>query len=480
MDEFEEHEDKKSSKDIKSFYILKLILSFLSEKRKLKMIMYNKELQNSFLVNINDYKNKSGKYKIDGKNGKGKEFILNTNILIFEGEYLKGERNGKGKEYYDDGKLKFEGEYLNGKRWNGKGYNKQGHKEFEIKNGNGKVREYSYFGDYEFEGSFLNGERNGKGKEYYEEDEVKFFNEYLKKRRNEDEIKIDSCKKLAFKIQGKAVNYEGYNKDLLKFDGEYLNGERNGKGIEYYQDHILKFIGEYLNGKRNGKGKEFYDDGKLKFDGEYFKDKKWNGKGYNKNGEIVFEIKNGNGKGKEYYDDGELKFEGEYLNGKRNGKGKEYYDNYEGEYLNGKRNGKGKEYYDNGNLKFEGEYLNGERGDGKVYKAYKNNSIIEFCFNDYNVFERPSLKEEIIGKEKEYYDDGELKFEGEYLNGKRNGKGKEYYDNGKLKFEGEYLNGKRWNGKIFYKKGYKEIELKEGKESYDDDDFSIDIDDLIF
>ena len=44
---------------------------------------------------------------------------------------------------------------------------------------------------------------------------------------------------------------------------------------------------------------------------------------------------------------------------------------------------------------------------------------------------------------KEYYNNGELMFEGEYLNGKRNGKGKEYDYNGKLEFEGEYLNGKR-------------------------------------
>ena len=36
--------------------------------------------------------------------------------LIFEGEYLKGKRwNGKGKEYSNNGKLKFESEYLNGK-----------------------------------------------------------------------------------------------------------------------------------------------------------------------------------------------------------------------------------------------------------------------------------------------------------------------------------------------------------------------------
>ena len=38
----------------------------------------------------------------------------------------------------------------------------------------------------------------------------------------------------------------------------------------------------------------------------------------------------------------------------------------------------------------------------------------------------------------EYYSIGdELKFEGEYLNGKRHGKGKEFYSNGKLKFDGE-------------------------------------------
>ena len=36
--------------------------------------------------------------------------------LIFEGEYLNGERNGKGKEYYYNGNLEFEGEYLNGER----------------------------------------------------------------------------------------------------------------------------------------------------------------------------------------------------------------------------------------------------------------------------------------------------------------------------------------------------------------------------
>ena len=52
----------------------------------------------------------------------------------------------------------------------------------------------------------------------------------------------------------------------------------------------------------------------------------------------------------------------------------------------------------------------------------------------------------MIDKVKEY--ENILKFEGEYLFGKRNGKGKEYDINGKLIYEGEYINGKRINVNI--------------------------------
>ena len=52
-----------------------------------------------------------------------------------------------------------------------------------------------------------------------------------------------------------------------------------------------------------------------------------------------------------------------------------------------------------------------------------------------------------------------MRFEGEYLNGKRNGKGKEYYEDGNILFEGEYLNGERWNG---YEKKYDTNSFCEG------------------
>ena len=56
-------------------------------------------------------------------------------------------------------------------------------------------------------------------------------------------------------------------------------------------------------------------------------------------------------------------------------------------------------------------------------------------------------KEEIGGKIKEYdsYCHG-LLFEGLYANRKRNGEGKEYNEDGQLIFEGEYLDGKKWKG----------------------------------
>ena len=58
---------------------------------------------------------------MEKKNGKGKEYNKYTGKLIFEGEYLNGKKwNGKCIEYYNNSKLKFEGEYLNGEKKKGK------------------------------------------------------------------------------------------------------------------------------------------------------------------------------------------------------------------------------------------------------------------------------------------------------------------------------------------------------------------------
>ena len=131
-------------------------------------------------------------------------------------------------------------------------------------------------------------------------------------------------KKIIYSIKdgkGFIKEYNNYNK--LIFEGEYVNGERNGKGKEY-DNGKLKYEGEYLNGERNGKVKEYYGDGKLKFKGEYLNGKKWSGNGYNEKGDVEFKIQDGKGFIKEYNKYGKLNYEGEYSFGKLNGKGKEY------------------------------------------------------------------------------------------------------------------------------------------------------------
>ena len=129
-----EKKEKRNLFFIKAQYTITNISLLIEQKQKLRLLNYNKELQKLLNININDYQNMSGKHKIGGKNGIGKEYILHTMRLIFEGEYVNGKTNGKGKEYYEDDELKFEDEYINGKKWNGMGYydNKI---EYEIKEG---------------------------------------------------------------------------------------------------------------------------------------------------------------------------------------------------------------------------------------------------------------------------------------------------------------------------------------------------------
>ena len=79
-----------------------------------------------------------------------------------------------------------------------------------------------------------------------------------------------------------------------------------------------------------------------------------------------------------------------------------------------KRNGKGKEYYYNGRIKFEGEYLNNKKLIGKEYEQNRN---IIYKLNY------------IIGKGKEFVRHAnrtKLLYEGEYLNGEHHRKRKEY------------------------------------------------------
>ena len=380
-------------KKIRSSNLSKLIFSHIDERQKLKLVKCNKSLQRKIDISLINYKLFSGKYLLYESNIKVKEFNIINNILIFEGVYLNGKRNGLGKEYYNNGKLKFEGKFLNGKR-NGKGkeyynsgalkfdgeylnnkiligtlYDENGYIIHEYNNINGIKKEYDYNGTLIFEGEYSNGERNGKGKEYNYNGLLKFEGNYIDGKRNgygkeyDDNYLIfegiyfndkkwegkgyNILKNFVYQLKGGRGSIKEYNKGELKFEGDYVNGERNGMGKEYNDKGELIFEGEYLNGLKNGKGKEYHDNGELCYEGDYIKGLKY-------------------GKGKEYNEKGELAFEGEFIADKRwSGKGKYYkpYDvlRYEGFYLDGKKNGFGKEYDCDGDLIYIGEFSNEEK-----------------------------------------------------------------------------------------------------------------------
>ena len=455
---------------------------YFSGKEKIKKD--NDEFQENIYVNgilwtgfkSDDYSNKYisksdklfyGEY-LNGKRwkGNGKE-LYPDNKIKFEGDYDKGKRI-KGKEYYEEGKLKFEGEYLNGKYFNGKGYSFSGEETYEIKEGKNIPEDFNKYG-LRYEGEF-NEERSGKGKEYFK-NKLIYEGEFLEGKR-----------------EGKGKEYS--DNGNLKYEGEYINGEKNGKGKEYYDNGKLKYEGEYINGEKNGIGKEYDQEGNLEKEGIFYKGKIYNGKVYSpkKNsyeGEYFAGKKHGKGKeygrggllffegeyyfnkrkkGKEYDYDGKIEFEGEYLDYEK-WKGKEYKKGkliFDGEYKRGEKwTGKIKEYDYKGDLEFEGEYLFGQKhGYGKYYYRYG-----KVMFEGEYLYDK-----EWKGKEY-YYSNEELEGEYEYLYGEKNGKAIEYFKGGKLRFEGEYLNNRKWKGKGYNPKGELIYEINKGKQPEEEYDF---------
>ena len=83
-----------------------------------------------------------------------------------------------------------------------------------------------------------------------------------------------------------------------RYVGQVVNGLREGKGIEYYNDGN-RYEGDFRNGKREGKGIYYHKNGNI-YEGDYKNDV-------------------GNGKGIFYYNNGDREM-GDYYNGKKIGK----------------------------------------------------------------------------------------------------------------------------------------------------------------
>ena len=125
-------------------------------------------------------------------------------------------------------------------------------------------------------------------------------------------------------MQGKGKLYN--KKAELIFEGEFNENKIwNGYGKEYFNQEeedyesnlIIKYEGEYHNGKKNGKGKEFCEKGQAIFEGIFLNDELYEGikKEYNEEGKIIMEggIKKGKLNGKVKISKNDFEFDGEYL-----------------------------------------------------------------------------------------------------------------------------------------------------------------------
>ena len=79
-------------RNVKSTYFINDIFTFINDKRKFEIVLYNKNIQKILGLTILDFRRISGKYIIGDPNKEGKEYNYKGELL-FEGEYLNGKRN---------------------------------------------------------------------------------------------------------------------------------------------------------------------------------------------------------------------------------------------------------------------------------------------------------------------------------------------------------------------------------------------------
>ena len=211
----------------------------------------------------------------------------------YKGEIKNGKMNGLGVLTYPYDEKNIVGEWKNGKEWNTKHQNKDGKIIGKFEDGEWILKW----------GVLYFGFRNGKVGHYTEKWEG-FENED-----NRDFSKYEGEIKNGFPNGQGILTFP----DGERYVGEYKDGERNGQGTYTWNDGG-KYVGEYKDGLKNGQGTYTFlngdkyegewkegeqDDGThtwsdgYKYVGSWKGGQMWNGRGYDKNGNIKRKWVNG-------------------------------------------------------------------------------------------------------------------------------------------------------------------------------------------
>ena len=360
---------------------------------------------------------KSTPYVNNLKQGVGYEFNKAGNIItiiryrrneIIDYELInrydkENRRVGVWKEFYSNGNIKEEINYVDGKL---NGYRK-------IYDQFGKLVDVYYYKNGEVDLTENDFESNIDIKEEFDKNDNLVFRGSFK---NKKPIGVHRF----FNIKGEVVNSKTYDIDgNLIADGIVLkNGWKNGDWIYYYTNKNKQAEGKYVNGKKHGKWIYYYDNKKIQQTGSY------------SNGKF-------NGNWKWYYKTGELLKDEYYLYGKPDGESIEYdiYGNVitKGNYIDGLKEGNWN--YVIGDQKYSGNYVMGEK-DGEWESYFLQEETLSFKGN--------YIRGREDGKHTYFYPDGHIMDERYYDEGEKVKSWSKYDEYGNLIIVVQYKNGNEY------------------------------------
>lgn len=369
-----------------------------------------------------------------------KKFYYENGVVSSEGLLVDGLPEGLWKTYFESGQLKTIGERRQNKlegKWFF--YRENGNLERvinytnDVKNGLEEV--YSTEGILTVGYHYENDKKNGTALHYFSDGSISKELEFIEGKEN--------GKGVEYGTDGRIITFLTYKSGFLRSQ-EKVNrysskGERIAKWIEYWPDSFkLKEEGNYSNGKRNGLFKIYNRKGYL-VRIETYK----NGILQEESADQILDVQ------KKIGEDGKIKSIGSFSNGKKQGIFREY--GKDGEIISsaiyednikvgegiitgsGKYQGSWKMYYPTGEIKAEGEYLEGNK-DGK-WKYYYLTGEIE---------QKGNYKNNLAsGEWIWYFKSGEVKRQEYYRKGREDGKSIEFSEDGGIINNGNYIDGLR-------------------------------------
>lgn len=219
----------------------------------------NKYDENNKVIYNGPYRNKIpvGVHREYGKDGKvTNAFVYNDNgLLISEGIVDEaGNSNGKWKDFYPDGKIRAEGNYIDNRR-------------------TGLWKFYDPSGKVEQTGYYNNGRPDGLWKWYYENGAILREEEYFQGQRDGAYTEYSPAGDIIGQGQysdgEKNGDWKSKSGDITE-EGKYIIGLKDGQWKSYYSDGSLKFKGNFVQGNPDGQQLYYYENGKIKEE-QYYK-----------------------------------------------------------------------------------------------------------------------------------------------------------------------------------------------------------------